>query len=77
MRRVLALARRAAAFGKRVGRFARELYRDPRTPRWARWAIAATFLPTPFELDELARVVIAAVLWMRHRDLLREAWARA
>lgn len=61
---------------KRIARFAKALYRDPRTPRWAKWALGALFvIPTPFELDEVGRVVVAAILWMRHRDLLRELWA--
>lgn len=62
------------AWAKHVGRFAKTLWKDQRTPRWARWALGVSMLPTPFELDEVIRLVVAGALYVRHRPLLRELW---
>ena len=55
----------------------RLLARDGRIPRPLRGLVAFGLLPLPGPLDELALLVAAALLWVFHRRVLREAWAVA
>ena len=65
---------RIKAWMKHVGRFAKALWKDERTPRWARWCLGISMIPTPFEIDEVIRLGVGIGLWIRHRPLLRELW---
>ncbi len=46
-------------------------------PRWVAGLLAFGLLPIPGPVDEVAVVVAAAVLWFRHRPLLRVVWRAA
>jgi hypothetical protein len=55
----------------------RIVLQDKRIPRPIRWGGALGLLPLPGPLDEAVLLVIAAVLWLFHRDKLKEAWRQA
>ena len=67
----------------RVGRLARPVRaaklvaRDPRVPRWLKWLAAAGALPIPGPFDEAVLLVAATLLFVWHREPLRDAWAAA
>lgn len=70
------LHRRAWRFVKRVLRTAHALAKDPRLPKWLRilFAIGCVQIPVlPF--DEVALVLAVAIIAIRHRPVLRDAWA--
>jgi hypothetical protein len=51
------------------------LARDGRIPRPLRGLAAFALLPIPGPVDEVALLVVGAVLWLFYRRLLTEAWA--
>jgi hypothetical protein len=65
------------AFVARLLRAVRIVLQDKRIPRPIRWGGAVGLLPLPGPLDEAVLLVIAAVLWLFHRDKLKEAWRQA
>jgi hypothetical protein len=58
-------------------RAAKLVARDPRVPRWLKWLAALGALPIPGPVDEAVLLIIAALLFVRHREPLRDAWAQA
>lgn len=56
----------------RGARFLRALY--PRVPRWAQYGIVFALLPIPGPFDEVIGALVVTLLWVRHRDLVRETW---
>jgi hypothetical protein len=52
----------------------RRLATDGRIPRPLRWLAVAGLLPVPGPVDEALLLVVAALLGLFYRDLLREAW---
>ena len=65
------------AFVARLLRAVKIVLQDKRIPRPIRWGGALGLLPLPGPLDEAVLLVIAAVLWLFHRDKLKEAWRQA
>jgi hypothetical protein len=66
--------------GARLGRLLRAvriLARDGRIPKPLRGLALVGAAPIPGPLDEAALLLAGALLWVFHRDRLREAWARA
>jgi hypothetical protein len=51
--------------------------RDGRIPRPLRWGGTFGVLPIPGPVDELALLVVGALLWLFYRDQLRDAWRAA
>ena len=51
------------------------IVRDGRIPRPLRGLAAFALLPIPGPVDEVALLVVGAVLWLFYRRMLREAWA--
>jgi len=64
-------------FVRRVARAVRLLARDGALPRWLRGLAAIGLAPVPGPFDELALLVVAAILWLGYRDRLREAWRKS
>ena len=64
-------------FVRRVARAVRLLARDGALPRWLRGLAAIGLAPVPGPFDELALLVVAAILWLGYRDRLREAWQKS
>ena len=62
---------------KRAARAVKLLLRDGGVPRWLRALAAFAVAPVPGPFDELALVVVAAILWLGYRDRLRAAWRDA
>ena len=62
---------------RRTLRAVRLLAREGRIPRPLRALVAFGLLPIPGPLDEAALLLVAVVLWLFYRDLLRDAWRRA
>lgn len=60
---------------KRLLRAVKLLARDGRIPRPLRGLAAFALLPIPGPVDEVALLVVGAVLWLFYRRLLTEAWA--
>jgi hypothetical protein len=60
---------------RRLIRTVRLLARDGRIPKPLRGLAAFGLLPIPGPVDELALLVVGAVLWLFYRHTLREAWA--
>jgi hypothetical protein len=60
---------------RRLVRAVRLLARDGRIPRPLRGLVAFGLLPLPGPLDELALLLAAALLWLFHRRVLKDAWA--
>jgi hypothetical protein len=69
--------RSARAFVARTLRAVRVVLRDGRIPRSIRWGGAVGLLPIPGPFDEAVLLVIAGILWVFHRDRLKEAWRQA
>jgi hypothetical protein len=66
--------------GARLGRLLgalRILARDGRIPKPLRGLALVGVAPIPGPFDEAALLLAGAVLWVFHRDRLREAWSRA
>jgi hypothetical protein len=55
----------------------RILARGGRIPRPLRGLALVGLAPLPGPLDEVALLLAGALLWVFHRDRLREAWSRA
>jgi hypothetical protein len=47
---------------------------DGRIPRPLRWLAVAGLLPVPGPVDEAVLLVVAVLLALFYRDLLRDAW---
>ena len=62
---------------RRTLRAVRLLAREGRIPRPLRALVAFGLLPIPGPLDEAALLLVAVVLWLFYRDVLRDAWRRA
>ena len=62
---------------RRVLRATRLLVRDGRVPRPLRWLGAVALLPIPGPFDEAVLLVLAPILWLFHREPLRDAWRAA
>jgi hypothetical protein len=58
-------------------RAVRILVRDGRIPRPLRWLAAFALLPIPGPVDEAALLVLAPLLYVFHREPLRDAWRSA
>ena len=65
------------AFARHAARAVRLLARDGRLPRWLRVLAAVGLAPVPGPFDEIVLLVVAAILWLRHRERLRAAWREA
>lgn len=65
------------AFIRHVVRAVRLLARDDALPRWLRGLAALGLAPVPGPFDELALLVVAAILWLGYRDRLRTAWQKS
>jgi hypothetical protein len=59
---------------KRLARAVRLLARDGGLPRWLRALAAIGLAPIPGPFDEVVLVIVAAILWLGHRERLRAAW---
>jgi hypothetical protein len=62
---------------RRIIRATRTLVRDKRIPRPLRWLAAIALLPIPGPFDEAVLLLVAPLLWLFHREPLREAWRTA
>jgi hypothetical protein len=62
---------------KRTARAVRLLARDGQLPRWLRGLAAVGLAPLPGPFDEIALLVVAAILWLGYRERLRAAWRDA
>jgi hypothetical protein len=62
---------------RRALRATRILVRDGRIPRPLRWLAAFAVLPIPGPVDEAALLVLAPLLYVFHREPLRDAWRAA
>ena len=60
---------------RRAVRAARLIAREGRIPRPLRWLAAVGLLPIPGPVDEAALLLVGVLLWVFHRDSLKEAWA--
>ena len=60
---------------RRLLRAVKLLVRDGRIPKPLRGLAGFGLLPIPGPVDELALLVVGAVLWLFYRRTLREAWA--
>jgi hypothetical protein len=61
----------------RVLRATKVLARDGRIPRPLRWLAAFGLLPIPGPIDEAVLLVLAPILFVFHRQPMREAWRDA
>ena len=50
------------------------LVRDRRIPSPLRWLAAFAVLPIPGPVDEAVLLLIAPLLWIFHREEMRDAW---
>lgn len=62
---------------RRILRATRLVLRDGRVPRPLRWLAGFALLPIPGPVDEVALLVLAPLLWLFHREPLRDAWRAA
>jgi hypothetical protein len=62
---------------RRLIRATRLLARDGRIPKPLRGLVALALLPIPGPVDEAVLLVVAPLLWLFHREPLREAWRAA
>jgi hypothetical protein len=69
--------RRASRGLRRLLRATKILVRDGRIPRPLRWLAAIAIMPIPGPVDELVLVVLAPLLFLFHREPMREAWRAA
>jgi hypothetical protein len=51
--------------------------RDGRIPKPLRWIAGLSLLPIPGPVDEVILIVVAPILFVFYRGLMREAWERA
>ena len=58
-------------------RAVRILARDGRIPRSLRWLAAFGLLPIPGPVDEAVLLLLVAILFVFHRQSMREAWLQA
>ena len=58
-------------------RAVRLIARDGRIPRPVRWLAVIGLLPIPGPVDEAVLLLVALVLALFYRDLMREAWAQS
>jgi hypothetical protein len=65
------------AFVARVLRATKLLARDGRIPKPLRWLAVLGLMPIPGPFDEAILLVLAPILFLLHRESMREAWARA
>ena len=65
------------AFFRRVVRAVRLLAKEGGLPRWLRALAAIGIAPIPGPFDEAVLLVVAAILWLGYRELLRVAWRDA
>lgn len=70
------------AIGRFFGRCFRtgnHLRKDRRVPRWARACLSVApiclIIPGPF--DEIMVASVLGIVWLRHRQVVREAWVGA
>ena len=59
---------------RRLFRAVRIVLRDGRVPRPLRWLAGFALLPVPGPFDEAVLVLVAPLLWLFHREPLRDAW---
>jgi len=69
--------RRARAFIVRTLRATKLLARDGRIPKPLRWLALLGLLPIPGPFDEAILLVLAPILFVFHRQPMREAWRNA
>ena len=62
---------------RRVFRATRLVLRDGRVPRPLRWLAGFALLPIPGPVDEAVLLLLAPLLWLFHREPLRDAWRAA
>jgi hypothetical protein len=62
---------------RRLLRATKILLRDGRIPRPLRWLAAFAVLPIPGPVDEAVLLVLAPLLFVFHREPMREAWRAA
>ena len=53
------------------------LARDGRIPKALRWLAAFALLPIPGPIDEAVLLLLAPILFVFHRQPMREAWVNA
>jgi hypothetical protein len=61
----------------RTLRATKRLARDGRIPKPFRGLAAVALLPIPGPVDEAALLLLAAILFVFHRQPIREAWLHA
>ena len=69
--------RRPRAFIARALRATGLLVRDGRVPRPLRLLAGIALLPIPGPFDEAVLLFVAPLLWMFHREPMRDAWREA
>jgi hypothetical protein len=62
---------------RRIARAVRLVLRDGGLPRWLRGLAAVGVAPIPGPIDEIALLLVAAILWLGYRDRLLAAWREA
>ena len=58
---------------RRCARFIRIVVTHPRLPKWARWGLLV-LLAIPGPVDELAALLVLAVVAVVYRDEVRRCW---
>ncbi|HEY1564703.1 MAG TPA: hypothetical protein VGF72_08480 [Gaiellaceae bacterium] len=69
--------RRIGVFAKRTARAVRIVVRHEAIPRPIRWLAAVGLMPIPGPLDEAVLLLVALILFVFHRQELRQAWRDA
>jgi hypothetical protein len=69
--------RRIGVFVKRTARAVRIVVRHEGIPRPIRWLAAVGLMPIPGPLDEAVLLLVALILFVFHRQELRQAWRDA
>jgi hypothetical protein len=64
-------------FLARVLRATKLLARDGRIPKPLRWLAVLGLMPIPGPFDEAILLILAPILFLLHRESMREAWERA
>jgi hypothetical protein len=65
------------AFVARTLRATKLLARDGRIPKPLRWLAVVGLFPIPGPFDEAILLVLAPILFVFHRQSMRDAWSRA
>ena len=65
------------SFLRRTYRAVRLLAKDDRIPRPLKWLAALGLAPVPGPFDEAVLLLVAVLLFVFRREVLREAWASA